>query len=510
MEEYERLSRYLATDQPVCPNKDCPTYTVEFIEASIKKRGLTTSGSQRYQCKHCKKSFVVGEQTRKHRRPEINIRLFDLLVMHVPLRKIIRHLDISPKTLYDKIDFIHKQCLKFVAEREQQLIDGKLKVNSLYLATDRQVQITNWTKREDKRNTELYGIGTACLTSGYVIAFNFNFDERLSQNDVELIASEHGDNEKPKHHREMARIWLDEEFDDASAHKKKLPDKPPYTLQEEVAQKIEEELSAIDITSSEDFDKTTKLPAKGVLVHNEYTMMGHFLLLKKLTQRIEKTRFYLDQDTGMKTAYLSIFKDEIKAGKSDGFLVRAVKNLSVDEKRNALADTNKMILELTGRPRQSLTGKEFRDLVNKLIIPKINKLEVIKNSTERWLTYPIATMPEPEKLVAAVTDISRYEDKHQANLYRKASLHAIDRFFMSSRRGVNLLERPFTSATNKARTWNGYSAYNPAMLTKMADIYRVCYNYTEKNNKGETPAMRLGLAKGPVAPEKIIYFGKYD
>jgi len=510
VEEFERLSRYLATDQPACPNQNCPTYTVEFIEPSFKKRGLTTAGSQRYECKHCKKSFVVGEQTRKQRRPEINIRLFDLLIMHVPLRKIIKHLHISPKTLYDKIDFIHKQCLKFVAEREQQLIDGKLKEKSLYLATDRQVQITNWTKREDKRNTELYGIGTACLTSGYVFAFNFNFDERLSQNDVELVASEYGDNEKPKHHREMARVWLDDEFADATAHKKKLPDKPPYTLQEEVAQKIEDELSAIDMTSSEDFDGTTKLPAKGVLVHNEYTMMGHFLLLKKLTQRIEKTRFYLDQDTGMKTAYLSIFRDEIQTGKSDGFLIRAVKNLSVDEKRNALADTNKMILELTGKPRRSLTGKEFRDLVNDLIIQKLDKLEVIKHSTERWLAYPIATMPESEKLVAAVTNISRYDDKHQANLYRKASLHAIDRFFMSSRRGVNLLERPFTSATNKARTWNGYSAYNPAMLTKMADIYRVCYNYVNKNDDGETPAMRLGLAKGPVAAEKIIYFGKYD
>jgi hypothetical protein len=31
-----------------------------------------------------------------------------------------------------------------------------------------------------------------------------------------------------------------------------------------------------------------------------------------------------------------------------------------------------------------------------------------------------------------------------------------------------------------------------------------------KNDKGETTAMRLGLAKGPVAAEKIIYFGKYE
>lgn len=70
---------------------------------------------------------------------------------------------------------------------------------------------------------------------------------------------------------------------------------------------------------------------------------------------------------------------------------------------------------------------------------------------------------------------------------------------MGSRRGVNILGRPFTSATNKARTGHSYSAYNPAILTKMTDIYRVYYNYVNKNDKGETPVMKLGLAKGPVA-----------
>ena len=36
VEEYERLSRYLATEQLACPNEDCPTYTVEFFEHSFK------------------------------------------------------------------------------------------------------------------------------------------------------------------------------------------------------------------------------------------------------------------------------------------------------------------------------------------------------------------------------------------------------------------------------------------------------------------------------------------
>jgi hypothetical protein len=52
--------------------------------------------------------------------------------------------------------------------------------------------------------------------------------------------------------------------------------------------------------------------------------------------------------------------------------------------------------------------------------------------------------------------------------------------------------------------------YNPAMYQKLADIFRVFYNYCQPSKKYKvTPAMRLGLAKGPVDIEKIIYFEKY-
>lgn len=508
-EEFERISSYLAKEEVKCPNKECPTYTVEFFEPAIKKRGYTGAGTPRYECKNCGEPFTVGKQTRKQKRPEVNIELFGLLVMHAPLRRIAKHLNISPKTLYDKIDFIHRQCLSFVAKREQRLIEGKHQLERLYLSTDRQVQTTNWTKREDKRTTEMYGISTACLNTGYVFAFNFNFDERMKQHEVEELAEQYGDNDKPKHHRVTARVWLESEFANATAQKASQETEPATSLVEEIENKIIQELSSPNAVSSENIDKGVKLPAKGVLVHNEYTMLAHFLLLKKLTQHVGKTRFYMDQDTGMKTAYLSIFRDDIREAKSDGFLVRALKNNSVDDKRRAIAASNKMLKEKTGIERKQLSNKQFRDIVNQLIIERLDKMITIKNSTEQWLDYPVATMPESEKLVAAVTDMSKYDIKHQANLYRKASLHAVDRFFMNARRAVGLLERSFSSGSNASRNWNGYSAYNPAMLTKMADIYRVYYNYVNKNDKGETPAMKLGLAKGPVTVEKIIYFGKY-
>ena len=133
-------------------------------------------------------------------------------------------------------------------------------------------------KREDKRTTEMYGISTACLRTGYVFAFNFNFDETVNQDEIEDLAEQHSDNEKPKHHRITARVWLESEFEKASKDKAGSNPAPAKTLVEEVVNKIEYELSSSNTASSENIDGGVKLPAKGVLVHNEYTMLAHFLL----------------------------------------------------------------------------------------------------------------------------------------------------------------------------------------------------------------------------------------
>ena len=68
------------------------------------------------------------------------------------------------------------------------------------------------------------------------------------------------------------------------------------------------------------------------------------------------------------------------------------------------------------------------------------------------------------------------------------------------------------------RVWRGYTPYNPAMIEKILDIYRVFHNYVklgdaERTEDGATvalatPAMKLGLARGPMRIEDILYFGR--
>lgn len=53
---------------------------------------------------------------------------------------------------------------------------------------------------------------------------------------------------------------------------------------------------------------------------------------------------------------------------------------------------------------------------------------------DRWLVHPFPNMSEPEKAVCYLTDYGDYDEDHQEWLYNKASLHAIDSFFMQVRR----------------------------------------------------------------------------
>jgi len=118
---------------------------------------------------------------------------------------------------------------------------------------------------------------------------------------------------------------------------------------------------------------------------------------------------------------------------------------------------------------------------------------------DRWLFYPFPDMSEPEKAICWMTDLGdrSYSDAHLARLYARGTLHGIDRFFMQVRRRISLLERPIESASSEGRKWYGYSAYNPKMVGKLLDIFRVFYNYVETGQDKRTPAMRLGLAENP-------------
>jgi transposase-like protein len=405
-EELIRISKYLQPLGCQCPHINCASNT-DDIQTQIKKKGKTAAGRQRYLCKVCGSSFTgLPGRHRKQLKSKDNLEILRYLLLGNGIRKLSEGSNVSPQTIYNKIDFFHEQFMRFASERESKLENAQKE--RLYLCTDRQVQISNWTNRKEKKNCEFYGIATADLKSGYVFAFNFNYDPSLNLVIINNNAEKAGDYSKRGHLRKYARVWLNDEFKEKS--KKNLDDTALLaggSIEELILLKSKFDNTYNDEISSERFDNTTMLPKSGMEVHNEYTMIAHFYLLKRFTKSIGKTRFYMDQDMGMKTWYLSVFKDEIIKGNSDGFVVHAEKNLTVDEKQRLVRQRKNLISEYANKPFKLMTSFEVKNALRALIIRNIQKPSVTERNGDVWVEIPEPNINEPMKMMSAVTDMGK-------------------------------------------------------------------------------------------------------
>lgn len=503
-EELDRLSDYLAPPiEPCCPNETCENHFVGIStgKANYSSFGKTKNGSKRYRCKACHKTFSVGSSTLRQKQPHKNRQIFSLLMNKMPFKRICEVADIQMPSVYAKIDFLRKQCLAFSGSRERKLLDGT-PIRRLYISVDRQDYVVNWTKRKDKRNTQLSAVGSADNESGYVFGMHLNYDPSLNTIEIEKDAERISDCEKPYPFRRYARAWLECDYEKSVKKSNSKLHTSDGTLNGEIQATYKEALDREDIEDFECPTKETKLPGKGVQIHAEYTLYAHFFLLKKLFRGVEKLRFFLDQDSGMRAACLGAFHSEIQDRGCDAFYVKISKNMTINEKKQALSKSRDGFRKARNQ-YPDLTDNEIKVL---LIKERMTTMAEIGKWKDRWLSHPFPNMSEPEKSICYLTNYDDYDDEHQAWLYNKASLHGIDCFFMQVRRRLSLLERPFATASAARRTWRGYSAYNPESIIKLLDIFRVYYNYCLKGQDGKTPAMRLGLAKGVVTLEDIIYF----
>jgi transposase-like protein len=501
-EELTRLSAYLVPSPELCcPNSSCENSCVGMSTGKTQYTsfGKTKSGSKRYRCRACGKTFSVGVSTLRQKQPHKNRLVFSLLMNKMPLKRICEAAELQMPSVYAKIDFLRSQCLAFARHREQKLLKG-MEIRRLYIGVDRQDYVVNWTKREDKRNVQLSAVGSADNESGYVFGMHLNFDSTLDATEIEADANNIGDCDSPYPFRRYARTWLACDYEKAAKNSSYYTS--DGTLNGEVQAIYNEAMDREDVENFEHPTRASRLPANGMQIHAEYTLYAHFFLLKRFFGGAEKVRFFLDQDSGMRAACLGAFQSEIQDRRCDAFYVRINKSMTIDEKKKALARSRDEFRKMRDM-YPDLSDKELKLL---LIKERMQGMAEIGQWKDRWLRHPFPNMSEPEKAICYLTDYNDYDEDHQAWLYNKASLHAIDCFFMQVRRRLSLLERPFATASASRRIWHGYSAYNPESIVKLLDIFRVYYNYCLKGQDGKTPAMRLRLAKGAVSPEDIIYF----
>lgn len=505
VEEIERLSEYLNSNNTVssCPDSNCVNHTNPVgTKKAYRSFGTTKAGAKRFQCAICSKTFSIAKPTQYQHDTHHNIDIFKMLMNKVPLSRIVNMLDISWEVLYNRIDFIHKQCLGFVGDREKEL--KTLPIDRLYLAIDRQDHTVNWSERKDKRNVVLSAVSSADNNTSYVFGVHPNFDFSIDKEVIEKDAVDIEDGHKPEPLKKYARFWLESDYAKALVKKNKEKDRLNSTdLNKSIQSTYDNAANREDIEAFDEKTLTEKLPSYGLQIKAEYTMIAHLYFLKNLCGNVNKWRFFMDQEPGIRSACLTAFKEEIKDKKAEAFYVSIEKELTVDDKRQFKAQAKRRFAEISVN-RPDLSEVEIKLEMLKEEIKRVSELGKFK---DRWVQHPLPSMSEANKAMCWLTEHDDYDLTHQAWLYNKASLHSVDSFFEKVRRRVAMLERPIHSASSAGRTWNGYGAYNPAMVIKMLEIFRVVHNYIDvRKEDKKTPAMRLGLAKAPLTYKNVLYF----
>ncbi len=335
-EELDRISDYLKEpSEKTCPDLKCDNHTVgiKSNKKSYQSFGKTRSGSPRYRCKSCNKTFSIKRPTTGHKKPYINRRVFSSLVNKMVFNRLCEKDEISAGTLYPKIDFIYKQCLAFVANRERNF--SQREMDRLYVSVDRQEYIVNWTKRKDKRNIKLIAAGCADNDSMYVFGMHLNYEPNVDEIQIEEDAIQAGDYDVPFPFRDHARCWLKQDYDNSV--KRGIKRNAQRSGKAELTDRINNTYDAVndldDVEVSEFHTHTTSLPKRGVQIHSEYTLYGHFFFLNKQFNGIKKVRFFLDQDSGIRAACLAAFQERVSNRTCDAFYVRLTKDMTINEKQ---------------------------------------------------------------------------------------------------------------------------------------------------------------------------------
>ncbi|GHE04175.1 hypothetical protein GCM10008024_30280 [Allgaiera indica] len=481
VEEYTRLRRLQRPDGKgqSCSNETCKSYLrpIALHPELYRKSGRTGAGNQRYCCKRCGSTFTVGHPARNHRRQSKNGQVLKLLVHGTALSKISEIVDLSPRDVYRKLDFIYDRVRDFSARREGDLRDADWERYGRRFATDSQTLTLNWPNRKKRASVAVHHLCTAHANSGYIVLGHLQFDPAGDMEKIELEMSINGDIAKDRCWRRHGRLWTASEF---KAYLDLITAK--VEIHPEVAPEV---------------DLGLQLPHEGGLVRQDIQQYAHALLMRRMLSKSD-CRFYFvqDGDAGLSKAFLAAFAPEVREGRVDVATVAFDKYQANDVREALYAEGRKKLREALG-----LTAYQLDSLPEAVLNEEIDR-EIVKSLIGHTIGTPFAwpyhTKSEPMRSVDLKTDRAELSTDRCARLMRLATLRSVDSYFHKIRSNVRPASRPVSTPSSNGKTWDRYFLYKPEMLTKIIEIYRFHHNWMGTRQTKRTPAMKLGLAKGKI------------
>lgn len=474
-EKYRRL-RDLRKVDPIAPG--CRTAGC-FAEGMLldehpefyRRFGRTASGDARHQCKLCRATFSVGPPARRHKRGDKNSLVLKMLVNGVPLSKIAVITGLSCNDIHRKIDFIHDQVRGFVARREDLSRVDRRAVGSRF-ATGSQSLTLNWPTRRQRTPVVVQHLATAHARSGFVMEAALQFDPAVSMDEIEKRMAAAGEHALLRCFRQQGRVWSKTEFEGC--------------LRKQRARRL---IQKTDLY---------RLPHTGALVRSDILQFAHGTRLREmLADHAGTMMFVLDGDPALRAAFHATFAQAIRMGRVEIAAVLFDKGMSNDKRNQAVADGRQLLADQSGltlAQLRDLSDEDFADLQDTHFAPV-----VARQGPRHSFAWPYHTKSEPNRRVELPTRPNGGDPKKAARLVRLAALRSVDACFHKVREPTcaSRLDQARRRAGAIASGTDRYYLHKPETMAKLIEICRFTHSWMG-DGKSETPATRLGLAKGRI------------
>lgn len=481
-----------------CQTEDCDNnnYSVKHHQERYRKRGKNKAGSQVFQCKKCDKYLSIKSthsmvlyKKKNHKDKAI----FKSFLVPMGIRQIAWFNEISPSTVYDKLEYFYEQCLKFNHHYDEKIKQKNRKF--MALNSDEFSLSTNWrTNPRDFRlglsGVQLKMLATCDQKSGFVLTQTMPFDSSVIAENINKWAVANG---------ELDKLSVDRKY-------------PEYLYHAESKTKSDKYLNELRGRNR------TKVNVYGIKFDEYYHQLAHWYDVVSLVGDTKRITIYSDN---------SNYKKLINRLSIDGnpfkniyfYSLRLSHYNSTVAERKIFKQLEKMHEEDFQKYFKS-RAKDRAELANSLTtlskkewIAKCAKLTyeiaddylrynpVLKAAVgSDWgLVHPLPKDREPLKAISIEShSVEEMDEGTLTEDVLNAHIGTIDNYFQKIRR-MSFFERNSKSAATsevEASLWKNGKGYDPLKLIMMAEIFRTAHNFCLiSTTQKKTPAMKLNLTK---------------
>lgn len=477
---------------------------------SFYRRGKSSSNSQKYQCKSCKKMTNVLPSKREcttyhQQRNDILPMIAKHIVNKTPITRTCEILEIGRSTYYQKLEWLYRCCLEFLDKYEKKALENR-SFKEIWLNTDKMnYNLNNVRKKgqgerfEDMEDTQFPTsiVVTSDVHSRYVFRSDVAYDWDITFGDIALDTILY----KEDHLNEFAR--KNGRFGKFSAFPQ-----PPSKNDTQTKSEYENDLKKFEIRERY---------VEGLHINATYTTIAHLWLIKQLVKATE-WRFVTDKDNSLMSSIYRVFSKEIRLSDAHHFLCQTDKTKTRSQARKEFKQAAVYLLDWgnnSGYDTKSLKKLAYLKLEELFHTHHFHKVESDGFHTYNVhagtpIEHPLASPDRGFRWVDCTTDLSSLEPGDIANFILNVNDNATNNFIQLMRRRLSVLERPIVTARGDGKSYI-YSNYNPKYAQMALTILRVYYNfckpYKTTGFKSEigTPAQRLGLTDKVFTLKDVIY-----